>query len=110
MRLFDLAAGAALAAAGKGTFGVAEQFRLDQAGGDGRTVDRNEGFAGAPAAFVQQTGEDLLARAGLTVDQHRDVAGEGLACAGQSVLQGRILQARARLRRWQRLGGTRRQG
>lgn len=35
-------------------------------------------FAGAPAAFVQQTGEDLLARAGLTVDQHRDVAAKAL--------------------------------
>ena len=50
---------------------MAEQFRLEQLRGDGRGIQRNEGFAGAGGVLVQRPSYQLLARAGLTGDENR---------------------------------------
>ena len=53
---------------------VAEEFALDQLGGDGRAVHLDERRAAARAFGVEPAGHELLARAVLTGDEHAGVA------------------------------------
>ena len=52
---------------------MTEQLRLGELGRDRRAVERDERLLRARAARVQQRGDQLLAGAGLAVDEHRDV-------------------------------------
>ena len=56
---------------GESAFAVAEKLGLEQLFGNGAAVHRNKRSAGASAAFVHGPGGQLLARARLTVNQHR---------------------------------------
>jgi hypothetical protein len=56
---------------------VAEQLRLDEFRGDGRAVDADEGEVGARAPEVKGGGDQLLARAGLALDEDGGVRGRG---------------------------------
>ena len=67
------APGGALGGAGEGAFLMAEQFALDEVVRDRRHVDGDEGPFLALAVIVQRAGDQLLARAGLAVDQHGEV-------------------------------------
>jgi hypothetical protein len=60
--------------AGEAAGQVAEQLALDQALGDGRAVDGDEGLRAALAGGVQGLGEVFLAAAGLAGDQQADRA------------------------------------
>src|SRR5690606_537606 len=68
-------AAAGLHRPGEGALDVAEQLALDQALGQGAAVEGDEGAAGASAGSVDPPGGDLLAGAGLALEQDRDVAG-----------------------------------
>ncbi|MNP14098.1 hypothetical protein D3C76_1064090 [compost metagenome] len=94
MSLHQPADHAATARTGEGAFAIAEQLGLDQTFRDGGAVDRNKGFVGTRAGLVQGARHDLLAGAGLTQQQHRQIIvqapashaqGSGQACiaAGQ---------------------------
>jgi hypothetical protein len=65
-------AGALGEGAGEGSFGVPEEGGLDQLGRDGAAVDRDEGAAAPGAGGVDGPGEQLLAGAGLALEQDRD--------------------------------------
>jgi hypothetical protein len=60
---------------GEGALGMAEQLGFRQRFGDCRGVERDEPLVGARAVVVNRPGDELLARAGLTVNQHRAVEG-----------------------------------
>jgi hypothetical protein len=64
-------AGAFTMAAGEGAAFVAEQFALEQRLGNGGAVDLDEGRVAARAGQVQRAGEQLLAGAAFTQQQHR---------------------------------------
>ncbi|MCY1297384.1 hypothetical protein D9M70_468210 [compost metagenome] len=51
---------------------MAEQLVLEQALGDRRAVEGDEGLRGARAEVVQAAGDQFLAAAGLAADQHVD--------------------------------------
>ena len=57
--------------AGERSFFVAEQFGLDQFGGNGGAIERDEGSRGARAAFMQGAGDKLFARASFAHDATR---------------------------------------
>ena len=59
---------------GEGPALVAEQFALDQFGGDGRAVDLDERGRRADALGVQPAGHKLLSRAVFARDQHPGLA------------------------------------
>jgi hypothetical protein len=61
--------------AGEGAAHVAEELALDQGGGDGRAVEDDQRAARAGALVVQPLGHQLLAGAGLALDQHGGVGG-----------------------------------
>ncbi len=61
----------ALLRAGEGAGLVAEQFALQQFGGNGGGVERDEGLARARRFLVQRAGNELLAGTGFAIDQHR---------------------------------------
>ena len=88
--LFE-AADPSAGSAGEGAFFVAEQFGFDQFIGDGGDVQGHEGLLGAGAVPVQRIGHQLLAGAGGTVDQHRDVGGGQPADGAKNLLHGRRL-------------------
>ena len=67
----------AIVGAGEGAFFVAEDFRLEQAVGQGRAVDRLEIFGRASRQLVDHARHDFLAGAGRAEDQHRDVGLRG---------------------------------
>ena len=71
--LLDQSDRAAAPRAGERALGIAEQFGLDQAFGQGGAIDGDEG-AGASAGDVGVAGELLLAGTGLTADQDRHLA------------------------------------
>lgn len=74
-------AGLFLVGTGKGTLLMAEEFALDQFGGDGRAVDRDEVFCGDAALGVDGLGGQFLTRATLTKQK------DGLArCAWPSIV------------------------
>ena len=59
--------------AGERAFDVAEQLRLDEILGDGGAVEDLERLAGARAVLVEDVGHQVLAGAGLTDDDHRQL-------------------------------------
>ena len=59
---------------GERAFFVAEQFTFEQFSRDGRHVDRNVRGAATAAVLPNGTRNDLLARSGLSSEQHGDVA------------------------------------
>ena len=61
--------------AGEGAFFVAEQLALQQARGDGRTVQLDEGTALPRAQLVQGAGDEFLARARLATNEHGGAGG-----------------------------------
>ena len=67
------AARLAVMRAGKGALFVAEDFRLEQAVGQGRAVHGLEVLGSAPRQFVNHARDHFLARAGRAQDQDRDV-------------------------------------
>ncbi|OPZ58915.1 MAG: hypothetical protein BWY87_01241 [Deltaproteobacteria bacterium ADurb.Bin510] len=76
------AAVTALLGPGEGALLVAEEFGFDQGVGHGRAVDLDEGPGLARAAVVDGSSRQLLAGAGLAVDQNRGVAVGHLHDAG----------------------------
>jgi serine/threonine protein kinase len=58
--------------AGEGAALVSEQLGLDQAGGDGRTIEDDERKRGARTGFVQRLGQRLLARARFPLENDGD--------------------------------------
>src|SRR5690606_23122651 len=73
-RLLDQPGPAALGAGERAAL-VAEQLADHELLRQRRAVDRNEGLAAPRRAVVQRPGDQLLAGAGLALDQHRRVAG-----------------------------------
>jgi hypothetical protein len=61
--------------AGEGAPRMTEQLGLDQRRRHGRAVEHHERAMGARARLVQRLGQDLLARAGLTLDDDRHARG-----------------------------------
>ena len=61
--------------AGEGALLVAEQLALQQARGDGRAVQLDEGAVPPRAQLVQGAGDEFLARARLAANEHRGVGG-----------------------------------
>ena len=59
--------------AGEGAFFMTEQFRFDQIFRNRRHVERDELIVAARTVTMQSVCHQLLAGAGLTIDQHRDV-------------------------------------
>ncbi len=64
---------AALCRAGEGAALVPEELALDQGGGDGGAVDRNQVPGTPPAGGMDGAGDELLAGSGLAEDEHRGV-------------------------------------
>src|SRR5882762_5523329 len=62
----------ALMGAGEGALLVAEQLRLDQRVGDGTAIDRDKGLVAPGAQLMDRPSHELLAGAGLTLDEHRE--------------------------------------
>ncbi|MNF81168.1 hypothetical protein D3C84_634280 [compost metagenome] len=69
---------AAAPGTGERAFAVTEQFRLDQAFGDRRTVHRDKGLVAAAAGHVQGPRDHFLAGAGFAEQQHRQLVGQPL--------------------------------
>ena len=65
------ASDAPLDGVGEGAALVTEELALDQALGNSRAVDRNEGTAAPRSVLVDGAGRQLLAGAALAADQHR---------------------------------------
>ena len=65
---------------------MAEQLRFQQVLRDGAAVDGDEGLLGARRPPVQLARDQLLARAGLARDQHRNVRGRHLLHLAEDVL------------------------
>ena len=70
---------------------VAEELGLEQFGGDGATVERDEGTLRATAQRVDLPGRQFLAGAALAADQHRRFGGGDLANEGLDTLDQRVL-------------------
>ena len=77
------AADMAVEGAGEGALLMAEQDRFDEIGGDGAAIDGVELLLAARAGGVDRLGDDLLARAALALDQHRDAGAGGLGGDGE---------------------------
>ncbi|MNJ36245.1 hypothetical protein D3C77_310260 [compost metagenome] len=97
MGRFQLAAGAAFARTGEGTFDIAEQLGFDQAFRNGRTVDRNERGLGVPM-LMQGPGEHFFARSGFALQQNRDTCSECFVRAVQLTIELRVCAQRRHLR------------
>ncbi len=82
-RGFEELAGVLLGRAGEGALLVAEQDRLHEIVGDRAAIDRDEGLGAPVALAVDGARDQLLADAGLALDQHRDVRRRGLLGAAQ---------------------------
>ena len=67
------AACARLNGARKGTLHVPEQLRLRESVGNGRGIERDEVLIVPRALVVNGTGDELLARAGFTLNENRAV-------------------------------------
>ena len=63
--------------AGKGTFLVAEQDRLDKRFGEGAAIDGNEWLGAARAAAMNGACDQLFADAGFTFHQNRNCGRRG---------------------------------
>ena len=70
-------AAAGLQGAGEGAADVAEELALDEVLREGAAVDGDEGAAPARAGVVDRPGGELLAGAGLALEQDGDVGGGG---------------------------------
>ena len=77
--------------AGKGTLLVTKENRLQHVLGNRRTVQRHEGPFAAFGAFVNRPGQDFLAGARFTADQHRGVGQGDPLGEVQHVLGGGVL-------------------
>ena len=75
--------------AGEGAPAVAEQLGVQQGLGQRPAVDDHERPLGARRGIVQRPGDQLLAGAGLALDQHRRLAGGDLGQAGEQLAHGR---------------------
>jgi hypothetical protein len=75
--------------AGEGAALVAEQFGLHQVARDRGHVQRDEGRAGARAVPMQRARDQLLAGAGLAVDQDGDVRARQPADGAEHLLHRR---------------------
>src|SRR5260370_2760249 len=64
---------------------MAEEVALQQAGGQGGTIDRDQRFVFALARGVDGAGDQLLARAGFAGDEHRGVGGGDPADVGENL-------------------------
>ena len=73
MRVLDFS-DAAFVRAGKGTRFVAEKLTLDQVLGHGAAIDGNEVVGASGTVLVDITGQGILPRTGLTVQQ--DIGGD----------------------------------
>ncbi|EAU66790.1 hypothetical protein STIAU_1021 [Stigmatella aurantiaca DW4/3-1] len=98
--------------AGERALLVAEQLALQQRVHDGRAVDADEGLGLVIGVVVDDTGEQLLARAALPVDEHRGVAAGDLADLLHQLLHQRagaddVAQARRRVLHIHRRGPPR---
>ena len=100
--LLQLAAHAVLARTGETAAAITEQFALDQAFGDRRAVEGDEGFVGALAGVMHSLGKGFLARAGFAIDQQRHVAFEHPQRLAEIRLQRCVTEANAR--QWLSLG------
>ncbi len=69
---FELA-GLGVIGSGESALLVAEQFALEQIGGDGRAIDLEEGAVGARRKLVNQASEDFFAGAALAQQEHGNV-------------------------------------
>jgi hypothetical protein len=58
---------------------MTEQFGFNEVGGDGTAIDRDQWLFGARRSGMDRFGDDLLANAALTFDEHRDT---GACCLG----------------------------
>ena len=67
--------GAVIDGTGKGTARVAEKLAFKQVLGNGSAVDPDEWFVLAPAAVVDFPGDQFLAGAGFTPDEHGGIGG-----------------------------------
>src|SRR4029079_12998931 len=66
--------------AGEGAATMAEELAFEQFAGDGGAIERDEGFLGAVGKVVDCAGDDFLAGAAFTGDEHVDVgAGDALS-------------------------------
>ena len=72
--------------AGEGAAHVPEQLRFEQVLRDGAAVDDDERPLGAVGAHVDLACDQLLAGAGLAVDQHRHVGGRDFADLAEHLL------------------------
>ncbi len=72
------AADMAVEGAGERALFVAEQHRFDEIFGDRAAIDGVELLLAARRGGVDRLGDDLLARAALALDQHRDAGAGGL--------------------------------
>ena len=68
---------------------VAEQLRRDELARNGRAIDADEGPRGARRSLVDRARDELLARAGLTGDQHGRIRRRDLGHVGEHRLQRR---------------------
>src|SRR5262249_27577789 len=68
---------AAFGGAGEGSALVTEQLALDERLRDRRAVDGDERLVASVREIVDRAGHELLARAALTIDEHRRRAGRG---------------------------------
>ena len=75
--------------AGERALLVAEQLGLEQLGGNRRGVQRDERLGRARAVLVQRARDELLARARLAGDQHRDARARQTADGAEHLLHRR---------------------
>ena len=79
-------AGAVAVGAGEGALGVAEKLAFEKGGGNGVTIDGDEGGGGARALFVQEARDEFFSGAGLA-----DQKGGGFGLSGFSDEAAKIL-------------------
>ena len=79
---------ASLVSSGEGTLGMAEQLTFKQVGGQGRTVDGDEGPIGTTAQLLDMSGQHFLARAIFAGDEHRRIRYRDSPCLLQNAPHG----------------------
>jgi len=76
---------------------VAKQLALQQPGGDGRTIQFDEGAALARAQVANGAGDEFLARAGFAPNEHRGASGGDRFDLLENATAGRPLARRTTL-------------
>ena len=77
--------------ASEGPFFMPEQFTFEEPGGNGRTVELDEGVIPASAQFVESAGDELFAGSGFSENQDRGVRCRHVLHLFQYSLQARTL-------------------